>query len=701
MNINKRRLVTFIAASFFAASPVMSQDTNIETRSLQPAVERETRPIHEAFLAGTLAMSGFPELVDITPQPSETLSSDKISLIAATHMYDVLDLDGMSVALYSGQSIGHSYNADELNRRPYDAVLARDVGQVFGLAFDAQDDPNLYMTATSVYGLQIVAPDMNEDGVLDRVWEGVRGSEWMNGQWGGFEASGAGSIYKLVGSTGQVELFANVTLNGRSNTGAALGNIAFDAAHDQLFVSDLESGMIHRFDLNGNELEHFDHGVDARPVMDLQSVAFASETAVDIESAAFDPTDPGTWNLAVPERRVWGLAMNGRRLFYAVADGPQIWSIGIDEQTGEFADDPRWELTLSDDHPDLDVSDIVFTPDGAMVVAQRGGWVNQRDYSEMVTDTKAEVLRYVYETPRDDPETPSVWMEESPTVIPVGFQDTNRSGLGGVDLGPGYDERGRLDWRNCSGTLWTTGQNLRVNIDLVDALTPGGMLQVDGVQGVPRLYPVAENTPPWFSYFVDYDGEEPEAPRSGHIGDIEVLGCYGEGETQTSGAAGAGGLAQLPPQYNLPPEADLPDFWCAQGGLNAGVCLCALFPNSCFPSSPDPEPTSCAEVEAELACNPATGVYELTANITDISGAGLDQTKVEDPTSSITSLPITTPLPGPFTVDLTGLLPGQSGQLNICAFNAADQSTGDPFSCCNTTIPFQIPGEFCGEEPVQ
>ncbi|MGJ8624384.1 MAG: hypothetical protein ACSHW1_16650, partial [Yoonia sp.] len=374
-------------------------------------------------------------------------------------------------------------------------------------------------------------------------------------------------------------------------------------------------------------------------------------------------------------------------------EGPQIWSVGLNSQTGAFADDPRWELTVSDDHPDLDLSDIVFTPEGAMILAQRGGWENRSDYTQMVSDTKAEVLRYVYESPEDDPDTPSVWYE-SPAVMPVGFGETHRAGLGGLDLGPGYDERGRLDWRNCSGTLWTTGQNLRVNAELSDALAAGGMLSVDGVQGVPRLYPVAENTPPWFSYFVDYDGEVSENTRSGHVGDIEVLGCYGD--TERGGANGAGGLAQLPPQYELPPEPDLPDFWCTQGGINAGVCVCALFPGSCFPSPPDPTPAaSCAEIEAQLFCNPETGVYELTASVTDISGAGLDQTKVDDPTSSISSLPMTTPLSGPFTVDLTGLLPGQAGQLNLCTFNAAEQGTGEPFSCCNTTVPFQIPGEPC------
>ncbi|WP_281985584.1 hypothetical protein [Thalassorhabdomicrobium marinisediminis] len=230
------------------------------------------------------------------------------------------------------------------------------------------------------------------------------------------------------------------------------------------------------------------------------------------------------------------------------------------------------------------MSAIVFTPQGAMILAQRGSWEARRDYGRTVADTKAEVLRYVYESPEDNPETPSVWFED-PTVLPVGFEEGSRNGLGGIDLGPGYDARGRFDWRSCSGTLWTTGQDLRVNADLSETLTAGGRFEVDGVQGVPRLYPVAQNTPPWFSYFVNFDGTQPEAGDdvSGRIGDVEVLGCHGErtGEEQIVSAADV----DVPEQYDLPPEAELPDNWCAQGSVNAGVCFCALFPVACFPSS--------------------------------------------------------------------------------------------------------------------
>ncbi len=130
-------------------------------------------------------------------------------------------------------------------------------------------------------------------------------------------------------------------LDDRGNSGAGLGNIAFDSLHEQLFVSDLETGLVHRFDLDGNDLGQFDHGMEGRPVKELEAVSFDPATGVDIESADFDPMDPDTWNLAASQRRVWGLAVHGERLYYAVGEGPQVWSVGIDAQTGAFAGDPR------------------------------------------------------------------------------------------------------------------------------------------------------------------------------------------------------------------------------------------------------------------------------------------------------------------------------------------------------------------------
>jgi len=41
------------------------------------------------------------------------------------------------------------------------------------------------------------------------------------------------------------------------NTGASLGNIAYDPIHNQMFVSNFDDGKIYRLDMNGNVLSTF------------------------------------------------------------------------------------------------------------------------------------------------------------------------------------------------------------------------------------------------------------------------------------------------------------------------------------------------------------------------------------------------------------------------------------------------------------
>ena len=70
---------------------------------------------------------------------------------------------------------------------------------------------------------------------------------------------GPGSIWKIDGRHGAVTLFANVVLNGVRNSGPALGGLTFDPGSRQLFVADRDTGMIHRFTLDGVERGIFDH----------------------------------------------------------------------------------------------------------------------------------------------------------------------------------------------------------------------------------------------------------------------------------------------------------------------------------------------------------------------------------------------------------------------------------------------------------
>jgi hypothetical protein len=90
-------------------------------------------------------------------------------------------------------------------------VTAAQVGQVFGVVLDDANPPNIYLSATSAFGLHF-SPGT---------------TQWMAGLWG--QGGGPGTIYRLDAANNyRPRVFANITLNNRQNTGAALGNMAFD-----------------------------------------------------------------------------------------------------------------------------------------------------------------------------------------------------------------------------------------------------------------------------------------------------------------------------------------------------------------------------------------------------------------------------------------------------------------------------------------
>ncbi len=444
-----------------------------------------------------------------------------------------ISLNGKSLRIFNIRATGEAPKGQLIHTPAPFEVDARKIGQVFGLAYDngtlieGRDDGkrtvgNLYVTATTMHGLQVVIPDNDGDGRPERIKTGQAGASFMDGQHGVDLAGGPGSIYKINGVTGEVTLFANVQLEGADNSGPGLGNIAFDQTRQQLFVSDLDTGKIHRFDMLGTDLGSFDHGVNGRPKNGFDAVPHDPANRMDITSPTFNAQDPDTWGFTSTMRRVHGLAMKGNRLFYAVFEGLQIWSIGINHD-GSFKEDARWELDVKSDS-DHAVTDIVFDRKGYMYLAQRGHVKNAYDYSSFADPAKSQVLRYHREIP-DDPATPSVWVE-TPAEFAVGFPLDHRMTLGGIDLGYGYDKNGNISSGVCDGTLAKTGDNLRDNLrdnpELADQLLQGGPLNVHGFALTSKHLVRPKNVPPFKSYFVDYDGSFLDPEVRGHVGDIEI-----------------------------------------------------------------------------------------------------------------------------------------------------------------------------------
>ncbi len=372
--------------------------TTLAASSISTSVRAGDRATVQVIHTGDLAVARFsgtsPSKTTETSESSEATEGDaEAGSQPAPAPADsrgataFIDLDGASVRIYH-EPADHGRGGGDapLTLAPPFEVTARQIGQVFGLAFDdgrrqgaGAPIPNLYAAATSRYGVRIVVPDRDGDGRPEVASKGGPGARFMPGQWGAELGGGPGAIWKIDGRTGAVSLFAEVTLDGVPNSGPGLGQIAFDGAHRQLFVSDLDTGMIHRFDLAGNDLGHFDHGVRGRPQIGLPPVPHDPQRRMEITSPAFSSADPATWGLAAPERLIEGLAVRDGRLYYTTRKPLKVWSVGIRDD-GSFADDVRAELDILS----LDVAsgndragrlrspiiDIAFDADGTLLIAE-------------------------------------------------------------------------------------------------------------------------------------------------------------------------------------------------------------------------------------------------------------------------------------------------------------------------------------------
>lgn len=393
-------------------------------------------------------------------------------------------------------------------------VTAKQVGQVFGVAIDDDEQPNIYVTATSAFGL-------HHDS----------GGAWMAGMWG--ERGGPGTVYKLNANNGyKPEIFADIKYAGRENTGAALGTVAYDAINKQLFVSDLETGMIHRLRAtDGQDLERYDHGAIGRlNFFDAEAGADASLPAVSFSNTSrarvsdcpdgdFDKT-VSCWNVADFRRRVWGLgvrqdpATGEVRLYYSVWSGEalgsadfagadanekrnSIWSVGIKEDgsfdTGSVVREFFLPEFYTDDaaavksHPVTDIAFPKCNDQITMLLSERGGLLNLGLGAEnaFAKPFESRVLRYLA---GED----GTWSLEG--RYPVGhYARADRqapkiraNSAGGVDFGYGYSSNWRVDLNKPDEFVWMSGDALCAPFapcfnPQVGRHTDGS--QVHGVQG--------------------------------------------------------------------------------------------------------------------------------------------------------------------------------------------------------------------------
>ncbi|HEY6255496.1 MAG TPA: hypothetical protein VIY51_06840 [Xanthobacteraceae bacterium] len=464
------------------------------------------------LIDGNAVVTGFsgtqPPLPDAASVPDQT----------------IIDLNGPSARIVDLQSPGAPPQAQLLTAPKPFTVFASQVGQVFAVALDNATPPNIYLAATSSYGLPIVAP---APGGFTRAKAGGPNVSFMSGLFGPAELGGGpGSVWRVDGVTGAVQLFTNVTLDGVANSGPALGGLAFDAGSGTLFAADRETGMIHRFDLSGRERGRFDHGVQGRMAAGLPPVPYDPSTRLDIGNPAFRPDNPATWGYAPLERLVYGLAVRGGRLYYAVADGLQIWSVAISPD-GTFGADPHVEIQVSPWDGGSEISKITFDNPGRMLLAERTAPTGAYDFAALAKSGVGRVLRYRNVTPPAGGAT--VWAPD-PDEYAIGFPDELRNANGGIAIGYGYTPNGQIDHVACSAFLWSTGEQLRNAMDpaLIARLAAGGPAIVNGLQGNALGLVRPANVPPLQTYFVDYDDSFRDDAARGHMGDIAIPRVCGQ-----------------------------------------------------------------------------------------------------------------------------------------------------------------------------
>lgn len=541
-------------------------------------------------------------------------------------------------------------------------VTAGQIGHVFGLAYDdgkgvgggPGDVPNLYATATSLFGVQIVEADKDADGRPERLRTGKPGAQFMQGQFGPNNA-GPGAIWKIDGNTGNATLFAQIP----GNTGGALGNIAFDKKGRQFFVSDVDTGLIHRLSIDGRVLDAYDHGVTGLKAHGLVPVPDDGRI-MDINSPAFNIEDPNSWGYTQDIRQVWGLAVYRDRLYYAVGTRAQIWSVGLGVD-GSIINDARLEVSVTA-KADFRVTDITFDQKGNMYLAQRGPTENKYNYQQITQSGLAEVLRYVPETP-DNPATPGKW-QQVPQAYTTGFSGEYRQAAGGIDLQYGYDKQGVIDYGKCTQTLFKTGDNLLKNPSIIQLVNGTDPNIVHGTQLTDITLVRPANEPPFGSWFFDQDGFFDDPSVRGHVGDVEVWRPCNDTKSETIRGPGIRYIHERIPG----------------GGVE-------VIKERCLKVQ-----------EVNFSCSPTGNlVADFYMGAPAVPGANTLQTRVKTP--GIQRWPLRQTRAGPlqpFSVKLRNVFPGDPIKFSFCIYDGnAAKVPGVSFPCCKADIQVPAPDFTC------
>lgn len=355
--------------------------------------------------------------------------------------------------------------------------LKTELGEVFGIAIDNNNQGDIYFTSTTVYGPTAPGPN------------------------------GYGGIYKVDGNTLLVDPGWGISLPnlpGSAVTSATtslihspgLGNICYDKWNNQLLVTNFEDGRIYRIDPTGtgSVIDYFD------PYGDNGLPGFAPigerPWGIDVTQNAAGEIEVYYAVWAVDKLRYGGGAYNSIR---RVKLNP-----GGSFDTGSDVEVIQLPYTIAANYSNP-VSDIAISQDGeTMLLAERtmDGDMKPDNAITAVWAHQSRLLRYE--------RTGSTWTYDQ--TIPIGEYGSGtfgRNSAGGVDFGNYISANDSVT--TCDTSIWCTGDYLRIS-------WPN---KVYGMQGFYHDNPAVTNVNSWL---LDFDGLLAQYDKS-LLGDVEIFKC--------------------------------------------------------------------------------------------------------------------------------------------------------------------------------
>lgn len=349
---------------------------------------------------------------------------------------------------------------------------SKDLGQVFGIALDNQD--NIYLASSDIY-------------VFDDGWDARNCASGNTSR-----PFGCGAIFKCSPPTWDPVLYVDLpnacdVLNG-------IGNVVFDKWHNQIFASNLEDGKIYRLSMTGDIIEAYDPWIQ----------------------------DDGSSGIVVESERIWGIGVNfeggNAKLYFARvlnSNDRKMFSLQLNSDGSfpslvseivEINTLPNNQTNFYDPNGlqflNIIVSDISFSQDGTkMAIAERGYPHNTAAYGfELIGGSWTYELQYNIGSQASDI-----------------YRQNSGGGLDYAPIGTNEDSSKECDGNIIVSTNWFLPRNA------------GNSIRYYGVQGISASgnlssmssMPTANiDTDFIIDFNGTYDTEDKET-----VGDVEVFDC--------------------------------------------------------------------------------------------------------------------------------------------------------------------------------